>query len=189
VQDVYLGNDPNSTVFYALVDDKLSISWQSASPISLQKGEALLTLQLSVSQFPDANEIKLSLSPSQMNELADNYYNVINEASLVVDIVKTSALSIFDQKATEHIALECSPNPFTESLSFEYSIPVDGEVILEIYNMVGGKIKVVIDELQSAGDYSLKVYDLALQPGIYMAVLKVDGKTDSFKTTIKMISK
>ena len=144
---------------------------------------------MELKQIPETGEIKLSLSPSQLNELANDNYNVINNASLVVDIIKSTALGLIDQTALDQINLSSHPNPFTETVSFEYFIPVDGHVTLEIYNLLGRKVKVVVDESKIPGEYSFNADGLNLEAGIYMASLKVDGKKDSFIRTIKIVSK
>lgn len=189
VQDIYLENNPNMPLLYSVSGNEVRISWQSATTVSVQQGAPLVTLLLKLNQNPEAGEIRLSLNPSEMNELADNNNDVINNASLVVDIIKTTTLGIADQTTLGQIDLSSHPNPFTEIVSFDYYIPVDGYVKLEIYNMLGHKMKVVVNELQSAGDYLFKADGLNLQPGIYMANLRVDNKKVSFIRTIKIVSK
>ena len=189
VQDVYLENDLNMPMLYSVSGNETRISWQSATPVSIQKGTSLLTLLLELKQIPETGEIKLSLSPSQLNELANNNYNVLNNASLVVDIIKSTALGLIDQTSLDQIDLSSHPNPFTETVSFEYYIPVDGHVTLEIYNLLGEKVKVAVDESQIAGEYLFKADGLNLETGIYMANLKVDGKKDSYIRTVKIVSK
>jgi len=45
------------------------------------------------------------------------------------------------------------PNPFNPTTSIEFKIPVSNKVIIEIFNVVGQKIKTLVNETKSAGTY------------------------------------
>ncbi len=65
------------------------------------------------------------------------------------------------------------PNPFNPSTTIGYSVPQDGLISLDIYNVVGQKIKTLYTGYQSAGSHSL-VWDAtnasgeAVPTGIYI---------------------
>lgn len=189
VQNVYLGNNPDKPILFSVLGEKLSISWQSISSVVFNSGEPLITLKLEILENLGKDEIKLSLIESPLNELANEQYDIIQNVTLIVDVIKPSMVGVTEEAHDKTISLNCFPNPFTESIQFEYSTPVDGKVLLEIYNMLGNRIKVITEETQSAGDYIIKSDDFVFQPGIYMAILKVENKNDLFTQTIKIIGK
>jgi flagellar hook assembly protein FlgD len=43
------------------------------------------------------------------------------------------------------------PNPFNPETNIEYALPRDTDVKLTIYNILGERIKVLVDEHQTAG--------------------------------------
>ena len=45
------------------------------------------------------------------------------------------------------------PNPFNASTVILYRLDVDGPVRLEIYNLLGQRIRALVDEVQTAGVY------------------------------------
>ena len=47
------------------------------------------------------------------------------------------------------------PNPFNSQTSIEYQLPLSGRIVLSIYNMLGQEVKMLVDENQSAGYYSV----------------------------------
>ncbi len=47
------------------------------------------------------------------------------------------------------------PNPFNPVTEIEYQIPTDGRVRLEIFNMLGQSVTVLVDEPQAAGVYTI----------------------------------
>ncbi len=79
------------------------------------------------------------------------------------------------------------PNPFTESLSIEYQLQQDGRVEIQINNILGQKIKSLINEDQQAGLKRLKwdgmdesgslvptgMYYVTLKTGLEKTVIKV----------------
>lgn len=74
-----------------------------------------------------------------------------------------------------------------KSLLLVRQLPENGKVILEVYNLLGNKIKTVVDERQNRGEYQVKFDADILQPGVYTALLKVETNNDMLIRTIKII--
>jgi len=71
------------------------------------------------------------------------------------------------------------PNPFTGFTTLSYTIPkVSGTipVSINIYNMVGQKIKTLVDSKKAAGTYSIQLHADRLVPGIYFCQLKAGNR-------------
>lgn len=86
------------------------------------------------------------------------------------------------------------PNPFNPSTTIEYALPSSGNVRLEVFNVLGQRIKVLVSESQTPGKYSIKWNGNSdngrnVSNGIYILKLSVktpDGKTE-FQQQRKMI--
>ena len=80
------------------------------------------------------------------------------------------------------------PNPFNPSTTIEYDIPVNGETSLVIYDIMGRKVKELVNEHKHAGYYSLR-WDGTnsmgenVSAGIYLCSLN----SLSYHRTIKLI--
>jgi len=80
------------------------------------------------------------------------------------------------------------PNPFNPVTLIEFSLPKTSDIRLTVYNMLGQKVKVLLEEHRSAGTYS-EVWDGTnrtgerVSSGIYLYRLE----TDNFTTTKKML--
>jgi hypothetical protein len=75
------------------------------------------------------------------------------------------------------------PNPFNPVTTINYSIKEDGLVKLTIFNLLGEEAATLINEYQSAGNYSTNFSASQLPSGIYFYRLN----TGSYSNTLKMI--
>jgi hypothetical protein len=67
------------------------------------------------------------------------------------------------------------PNPFNPSTAIQYEVKDPGLVKLEVYNILGNKIKDLVNELQGTGVYNV-VFDASNLPsGIYIYKINVNN--------------
>lgn len=67
------------------------------------------------------------------------------------------------------------PNPFNSSTKIKFSLPYDAYIKLEIYDIFGRIIKIIVDEYRDAGDYIVTFEGKELASGIYFYKLQFDG--------------
>ena len=48
------------------------------------------------------------------------------------------------------------PNPFNPVTTIEYSVPSRTDVTIEIFNVLGQKVRTLVDEARSAGSYRIE---------------------------------
>lgn len=91
---------------------------------------------------------------------------------------ESEAVYANDGVAADHFWLSPNfPNPFNSSTSFVYNLPRSGHVTIEVYNIRGQKIKVLVDNTQEAGDHRISWNgdddrENAVTSGIYIIRLK-----------------
>ncbi|MCH7974588.1 MAG: T9SS type A sorting domain-containing protein, partial [Bacteroidetes bacterium] len=94
---------------------------------------------------------------------------------------------------TEFILVQNYPNPFNPSTSIEFSVPVNSNVRLTIYNLLGQVITTLVNEELSAGNYSViwngtDTNGLQVSSGVYLYKMKASGNSGTpFSQTKKMI--
>jgi hypothetical protein len=187
VQDVLVG-DAIGQLDWSVKGGELRIGWNSALPLNLKAGDGLLTLKLkTTSAFTSGNSIKLTLASSPLNELADASYDVIGDAVLGVDVIDASATGIDEDNISPVITINNYPNPFSHNTMIVYSLPVEGKVTLDIYNILGKMVKAVVNETEQAGNHMVNFDTNGLPPGVYTATLRLRSSDDEFVRTIKMI--
>jgi len=72
------------------------------------------------------------------------------------------------------------PNPFNSNTTIAYSLKENSHVKLELWNTRGQKIRTLVNQKQTKGNYSLPV-DIDNNKGVYFYTLNVNGKQISNK--------
>jgi len=92
-----------------------------------------------------------------------------------------------DNQIPDRYVLEQNyPNPFNPSTTVKYSLPKYSKVKIVIYNVLGRQIKILVNEFQAAGEYSVN-WDgtdengLNLTSGIYLYKIITDNYISSRK--------
>ena len=187
VKDVYLKGS-NEKPDFSVNGNLLTIGWNSPASVKLAAGVDMLVLKLrTTAKFTEGNSIKLTLAADPLNELADSYSNVIPDAILITDILANGNVGIDEQDGNSGLTLVNYPNPFIESTTVHYTLPIDGDVTLEIYNMVGQVVKTLVNEPQTSGSYILKVDAHTLSQGIYTAILRLHNDNTDMVKTVKFV--
>lgn len=73
------------------------------------------------------------------------------------------------------------PNPFNSSTAINYSVKQDGMVRLSVYNILGSRVAVILDEYKAAGDYTVRLDGSNLPGGVYFYMLESLGRTHTKK--------
>ena len=67
------------------------------------------------------------------------------------------------------------PNPFRSFTTFRYTLPRPGQVELALYDVLGRKVRVLVDSREPAGKHSVRFSRGGLPAGVYLAVLFAGG--------------
>jgi photosystem II stability/assembly factor-like uncharacterized protein len=83
----------------------------------------------------------------------------------------------------EYFLFQNYPNPFNPSTNIEFQIPRNGNVSLELFDILGRKVMTLVDEEKVAGRYNVSFNASNLSSGVYFYTLR----TNNFIQTKKMI--
>jgi len=145
-------NGSSDPVSWTVNGNELRIGWNSTNPVTIPANENLLTLKLKTTNaFTAGNSIVLELLADPLNELADIYCDVLENAVLYVAQIDNGVVGIPTQPDSKLLTLSNYPNPFVESTTVLYQIPNDGKVTLELQKMLGQKVKTLVDKMQVEG--------------------------------------
>jgi hypothetical protein len=77
-----------------------------------------------------------------------------------------------------------APNPFSEQATFRYALPAPGAVEIALFDVSGRNLRTLVEALQPAGTYAVKLSRGDLKPGVYFIRSKVGGVTLARKCTV-----
>lgn len=89
----------------------------------------------------------------------------------------TDASEKIPEIPNEMILEQNYPNPFNPVTRIAYSIPAESAVSLEVYNVIGQRIAVLVNESQSAGRYHVNFDATSLSSGVYIYRLTSMGES------------
>lgn len=75
------------------------------------------------------------------------------------------------------------PNPFNPTTTIRYELPQDGVVTIEIFDILGQKVKTILNEFKKADRYEVTFSSAGLASGVYIYQLRVN----EFITSKKMV--
>lgn len=127
---------------------------------------------------------------STLNEVRTDsiyfYNNSQNRPVVIINVINDIPLSV-DENNNIPINYSLSqnyPNPFNPATTILYSIPYSNHVTLEVYNILGQRIKKLVDELQYEGNYKITFDASELPTGVYIYRLKSGSYVESKKMLI-----
>ncbi len=105
--------------------------------------------------------------------------------------LRSKATGINEAKPlSKSFALEQNyPNPFNPNTTIRFALPSSSSVKIEVYNILGEKIKELVNEQMNSGSYEVNFNTTGLASGVYFYMIdakSVDGKNE-FRDTKKMI--
>ncbi len=86
-----------------------------------------------------------------------------------VEVIVNGAPSVFSLSQNY-------PNPFNPSTTIAYQLPATGHVILKVYDVIGREVASLVNEVKSAGSYSVQFDALKLASGMYFSKLQSGDK-------------
>ncbi len=79
------------------------------------------------------------------------------------------------------------PNPFNPNTTIKYQLPVESKVTIKVYNVLGQVVKVLADEIQTAGYKSVEWDASNISSGMYFYRISVQGEGKKFVDVKKML--
>jgi hypothetical protein len=84
---------------------------------------------------------------------------------------------------TSYVLYQNYPNPFNPTTTIRYELPQDGVVTIEVFDILGQKVKTILNEFKKADRYEVTFSSTGLASGVYIYQLRVND----FITSKKMM--
>jgi hypothetical protein len=79
------------------------------------------------------------------------------------------------------------PNPFNPSTKINFDLPVDGKVSVILYDITGKEVAKLVNEVKTAGYYTISFNGSNLASGMYFYRITAEGNGKNFVETKKMM--
>ncbi len=89
-----------------------------------------------------------------------------------------------EEKPSENKIFNNYPNPFNTETNINFSIKEDSFLNISVYNILGEKVKTLINDFLTAEEYKIKLNGSSLPSGIYIVVIRGSNFTLSLKTVL-----
>ncbi len=121
----------------------------------------------------------------EISSLTDAAMGAALEKSLRYEsnAVWVAKLSVANEIPAHFSMAQNYPNPFNPSTLIKYGLPSDAKVELHVYNLLGQRVAMIVDEQQEAGYHEVVFQNQALPSGVYFYRLHAG----SFVQTRKML--
>jgi plastocyanin len=168
--------------------NEVTLNWQTAT----EKNNNGFEIQRKISN----NWEKIGFVPGHGTTLEKNYYSFKDNINNLPDGNLYYRLKQVDFSGSFEYSLEIVinktvpsefslsqnyPNPFNPSTLISYSIPVNANVSLKIYDAVGNEVTTLVNERQESGTYQVVFNASRLASGIYYYTITAGSFTASKK--------
>lgn len=96
----------------------------------------------------------------------------------------TSVKESYKKQTIRYSMLQNYPNPFNSSTRIGYSIPKESKVVLNVYNIQGKEVGVLVNKNSLPGNYEIKWQANELPSGVYFYRLIIDDFVDTKKMVL-----
>jgi len=129
---------------------------------------------------PDSSSImQIEFSPQEYGIFNDTLFiisNACNEDTLKIALWGEASIAVDDNESHLHERLFNVPNPFKKQTIIHYSISKPNYIKIQIYNIKGQLIKILVDQQKNKGNYSVDFNAEGLSSGIYFYSMEVANK-------------
>jgi enterochelin esterase-like enzyme len=133
---------------------------------SFNDGTGLLTLSSEI-EFGGEGDLSWSVSDTEA-DIKDTIHIVVDKAVVI---------GIDDQLLApeEYVLHQNYPNPFNPSTMIKYGVPEQSNIRIEVFNMLGQSVGLLINSEKSAGYYETAWNAANLPSGIYLISIRAEG--------------
>jgi hypothetical protein len=79
------------------------------------------------------------------------------------------------------------PNPFNPTTKFDFELPENSKVRIELYNVLGKKVVSIINENYQAGYYTKEINGNNLSSGVYFLIMSANSTSKEYLLTKKLL--
>lgn len=163
-----------SDFIYNIENGQIRIAWNKIQPVNLNSNDVLFTLNVKSL----TNDIStLILTTNSESEFADANANVISNFPLNLPSLNLGVTGVTYSDISK-LSINFYPNPVKESAIISYSLPLNGKVNINLYDVDGRLVKKIADLNQNSGYHSITLNTNELAQGIYQCAVSFEVNSE-----------
>ena len=136
--------------------------------------------EISVSEDTPNGEYEFELLIS-----SNNTEYAIYESQSIITLNVNNSLSIVEDQLPDSFKISNPfPNPFNPSTQLSWSMSQPSNVLIEVYNLNGELLNVIVDAYYTSGDYNLFWDAASFSTGVYLIRYSFNDSIHTQKITI-----
>ncbi|OGU59403.1 MAG: hypothetical protein A2V66_16185 [Ignavibacteria bacterium RBG_13_36_8] len=182
---LYWNEHPNSNVYYKIYR-KVKTNGVMGSEVylgSVSHGTTTyIDYEWTIADGSTTNLLHYDVRPYYTTESSEgdpNYQALVYgecDANIANNDSETAKTELAAEEATiKEISLGNFPNPFNPTTNISYSLANDGFVSLKVFDVLGKEVASLVNEVKSAGQYSVSFNGTDLPSGVYIYTLQTNG--------------
>lgn len=178
--DVKLGKNPGGQIMASTQTDNNGYYYFPNLPLN-STGESYI-VYADIPGLGRDSSYNVVLDPT--HPLYDSLNYLVDSTTIYIVPTSSTGINTITHEATSHFSIY--PNPFKGTAGIEYNISKEADVTLEVMNVLGVKIRSLVNSRQSAGNHkcNLNNQNNQLSPGIYFITLTIDGKETTQRVVV-----
>jgi hypothetical protein len=124
-------------------------------------------------------QLKFTLG-SQTQSISVTAEGFVNTSSYSLEPVRVK--EIVEEFALDHNY----PNPFNPTTTIRYRVPVESDIVIEIFNVVGQRVSRLVETRQTPGVYTIPVDMSSYSSGVYLVRMIATSENGRFTSNGKM---
>lgn len=183
----YASSNPGQVLFY-MSDDLGTTSCSTlnswATTNSITPDATFSNTALKMSQYGSGTMNRVVVLGGLTHTVYYNAGSGVTQTNIQNAINTALAQTGINDSPKMDFQLNIFPNPVTDKFSLTYSLPQSGNVMLEVVNILGEKIKEIIGEKQLAGQHELSIGTEDMNVGVYFLKATSNNFSQLIKFTV-----
>ena len=161
-------------LLYNIANGQVRLTWCNLISLNANANDVLFTLSV---KSISSEITEVNFGTNHESEVADASAIPYSLVQFELPTLTTSITSVNSNNITD-FSMNIYPNPIKESAVISYSLPLNGKVSINLYDVDGRLIKKVADLNQNSGYHSLTLNTNDLAQGIYQCAVSYEVNSE-----------
>ncbi len=113
-----------------------------------------------------------------------NFYTKASKLAIATVAAIAEIKNIEMHLPQDYVLQQNYPNPVNTQAMIEYSLPIDGYVKMDLYNVLGQKLITIVSEYKYAGTHRVELVTQSLSSGIYFYKMSANNFIQTKKIVV-----